>query len=227
MVICAVQCCLSYSETTDASHSHSRRAFLQKPNLVVTSGVFVQFGEFRGGPAKSGPAEFDIISVKLHMTAREVTEVLSRRFGAKIDPLHGINVTKSPGKYNPATPYVSHVQYKTKDFFLTVEFAEIFPVSTIRREGAYRISYLAYTKTEADREAFKRIIVAKYGPPSTKGVGGSDMWCQAASCDLLQPFLEAGKSPLDPEFSLALRDEGFRRGMEEAFSKSKTVSPPL
>ncbi len=91
--------------------------FYRNPIWLLLAVFSFNLASFAEAQANSGPAEFDIISVKLHMTAREVTEVLSTRFGAKIDPLHGINVTKSPGKYNPATPYVSHVQYKTKVSF--------------------------------------------------------------------------------------------------------------
>ena len=189
--------------------------------------IFQLVSVAQGQTQSKAPADFDIVSVKLHMTGYEVTEVLRARFGAKIDPVHGINVTTSPGRYNPKTPYVSHVLYKTKEFFLTVDFWETFPVSTTRREGAYRISYLAYTKTDADREALKQSIVAKYGAPLSQSVPRGDMWCQDASCDLNQPLLVAEKLPLDPEFSVRLTDEGFRKRMEEAFGKSKTTSPPL
>lgn len=179
------------------------------------------------GQAKStAPADFDIVSIKLHMTGGEVVDALRSRFGASLDPVNGIQVvTTSPGRYSQS-PYISQIHYKTKDFSLDVQFWEIYPASSARREGVYRISYVANTKTQADIEAMRQKVRVKYGPPSGAGPTG-EMWCQAASCDLNEPLLNARPTPIDPGFYLGLTDEGFRKRMEQAFSKATTVSPPL
>jgi hypothetical protein len=208
-------------------HTRKRTAvFLRNLICFTTLPIFHLTCVAQGQTQPSAPADFDVVSVKLHMTGREVIETLRTRFGATVDPVKGIRVTTSAGTYNTAKPYVSQVHYKAKDFTLNVDFAEIFPASGVRREGAYRISYFADTKTQADKEGIQQKILAKYGAPTTTGVTG-DMWCQVATCDLNQPLMEARPSPLDPGFYVGLRDEGFRRRMEEAFSKSKTGSPPL
>lgn len=193
--------------------------------LLATAVIFLT-GVSNGQTQPSAPIDFDVVSIKLHMTSHEVVDILRTRFGAKLDPVNGVNVVSSVGKYS-AKSYVSEVQYRTKDFSLDINFAEVFPASETRREGAYRISYFVRTKTDSDREAMKQKILGKYGNPTSKGVTGSDQWCQVPDCDLNQPMMEAGKSPLDPDFFVLLRDEGFRKRMEEAFNKSRTVSPPL
>ena len=197
-------------------------------NLVRLVTILVTFNlaSVAHGQTAKSPADFDIVSIKLHMTGHEVAESLRARFGAKVDPVNGIRVTTSPGKYNPTMSYVSQVHYQTKDFSLTVEFWEVFPASSAQREGAYRISYVANTKTQADVEDMKQSILAKYGAPTKTGPTG-DLWCEAASCDPNQPLMNANPMSLDPQYYVGLTDEGFRRQMEAAFSKSKTGSRPL
>ena len=193
---------------------------------LLAAAVIFLTGVSKGQTQPSAPVDFDVVSIKLHMTSREVVDILRTRFGAKVDPVNGVNVVSTVGKYSPKS-YVSKVLYRTKDFSLDIDFAEVFPASEARREGAYRITYVVPTKTDSDREAMKQRILGKYGSPTSKGVTGNDQWCQVPDCDLNQPMMEAGKLPLDPDFFVLLRDEGFRKRMEEAFNKSRTISPPL
>jgi hypothetical protein len=175
-------------------------------------------------PQAKAPESFDIVSLRLYMTGDEAIAALRTRF--KINPATDLIVGKRPGTYAPKATFIPYVQYRTNAFSLKIEFAEVFPLSQGKREGAYRISYAMSTKTTADVDAMKQKAQEKYGAPTTNGPAGSDVWCDTPCDVLMKPQLEAGPM-FDGGFLVYLHDEGFRKRMEEAFNKTKTGAAPL
>jgi hypothetical protein len=91
-----------------------------------------------GQTQQKAPEDFDVVSIRLHRTGAEVIQALRARFG--VDPAKNLIIGKKPGTYDPRMTYVPYVQYRAKNFSVNVEFVEVFPVSSKRREGAHAVA---------------------------------------------------------------------------------------
>lgn len=124
-------------------------------------------------PGQANPATFDIVSLRLGMTAKEADAALAARFPAmqKGYPM------PSNAQFTPGQKYTAAVSRNTEQFTVLLNFAETYPFDPTRPEQLTGIFYTPVTPSEADRQQFRESVFAKYGQPYREVKGISAVWC--------------------------------------------------
>lgn len=149
-----VQSPLSSQSPLSGEHANGANAFVDLPN-------------------QADPATFDIVSLKLGMTAKEADAALAARFPAmqKGYPM------PADAQFTPGRKYTSAVSRSTDQFTVLLNSAETYPYDPTRPEQLTGIFYTPVTPSEADRQRFREAVLSKYGQPYREVKGISAAWC--------------------------------------------------
>jgi hypothetical protein len=175
-------------------------------------------------------ADFDVSGVKLYMTAKEVTQVLTDRYKAREGHDFYCEKSVSSGYYHKDR-VVQNITYLTPGFKLTVQFSELFPASDPREAVVTLINYeqvSAAADLDEMRKSYddlKEAALNKYGPLSegfptrqTPIPYDTPKWCTLAvnqKCDQTKPVISLGGN------ILTMSDNGvLQKQMREAYTDS-------
>ena len=176
-------------------------------------------------PNQADPATFDILTLKLGMTAKEAAAAISIRIPG-IQPAY-----PSPGdaQFTPGKKYTTAALYSTARFKTLLSFTESYPFNPSRPEQLTSINYEAVTPTEADRQQFRDSILTKYGQPYREVKAVSALWCNKGislgsgplACAPDVPALQLKGS------ELILSDSGPYHREKAAWNAQTTGAPPI
>ncbi len=174
-------------------------------------------------PNQTDPAAFDILTLKLGMTAKEAAAAITARIPG-IQPAYPM---PSDAQFTPSQKYTSAALYTTNRFKTLLSFTETYPFDPARPEQLTWINYEAVTPTEADRQQFRDSILTKYGQPYREVKAVSALWCNKGTSLGSGPLACAPDVPTlqlkGNEFILS--DSGpFHR--ERAAWNTNTTGPP-
>ncbi len=112
-------------------------------------------------PNQADPATFDILTLRLGMTAKEAAAAITIRIPG-IQPAYPM---PSDAQFTPGQKYTNAALYTTNRFRTLLTFTETYPFDPARPEQLTSINYEAVTPTDADRQQFRDSIMTKYGQP--------------------------------------------------------------
>ncbi len=124
-------------------------------------------------PNQSDPYTFDIVGLRLGMTAQQASTALH----AKVPQVTILAPAHGAPQFTPTARFTGNLTANGPKFSVLMTFTETYPFDPQRPEQLTGIFYTASLTTAADRENFEQAVLSKYGPPvrSTKGVGAG--WC--------------------------------------------------
>lgn len=176
-------------------------------------------------PNQTDPATFDILTLRLGMTAKEAAAAISTRIPG-IQPAY-----PSPGdaQFTPGKRYTTVALYTTARFKTLLTFTESYPFDPTRPEQLTTINYQAVAPTEADRQQFRDSILTKYGQPYRETKAVSALWCNKGvslgsgplACALDVPVLQLKGS------ELILSDSGPYHREKTAWNTQTNGAPPI
>jgi hypothetical protein len=191
-------------------------------------------------PAHSQNPQFDVLGLRTGMTADQVKTVITAKFGAAV--FKPISIQKQKGVI-PGHSFTSSIGIHTDKLSLIVNFVEVPPAMHRGAESAYHISYIPALMTDADKIAFKKQAIEKYGPPfDPVQVKENDVWQAFAWCtsnSALQrytqcnPGLNGGTAVLTLQtqilgFGIELTEQSIYTQMQAALEAVHTTTqPPL
>lgn len=124
-------------------------------------------------PNQSDPATFDILTLKLGMTANEAAAAITTH----IPEIDSTYLSPSDALLTPGKKYTNAALYASHRFRALLTFTETYPFDPARPEQLTSINYEAENRTAADRQQFRDSILAKYGTPYRDVEGLSALWC--------------------------------------------------
>ena len=177
-------------------------------------------------PGQPDPYTFDIVGLKLGMTAQEASAAITARVPA---------ISKST--FQPGTPqftstahFTSGFSARASNFNVMLVFTESYPFDPQKPERLNSIFYTAITPTQADRDRFEQAALAKYGPPVAyqKGIGGR--WCNVGTAAAPGNYVCSPDAPnlvLRGGNELILGDNGIAARERVEWNKQTTGTPPI
>ena len=128
-------------------------------------------------PNQNDPYTFDIVGLKLGMTAKEASVAISSR-------VPQVSKTKpKPGdaQFTPKARYTQAFSANDPQFKVLVTSTERYPFNPQHPEQLTGVFYTAITPTVADRDRFEQAVLAKYGEPIRYSKGLSAAWCNVGT----------------------------------------------
>lgn len=179
-------------------------------------------GEIPGG---SDPATFDIVGLRLGMTAKQAVAAI------KAKAPNATILAPEPGvpQFTPSAHYTGTFLAEAPRFKVLLTFTETYPFDPQRPEQLTTINYTANTPTAADRDTFEKAVLSKYGQPVsyTQGLGGA--WCNVGTPNGPNHFICAPDVPtltMKPS-ELILGDNGIAAKERAAWNRQSSGAPPL
>jgi len=183
--------------------------------------------------------QYDILGLRLNMTAAEAQQLLEQRLHAK-PKQEGYLIIPGTPRYVANRPYTSGISFqplgpssgvwKVPDLALRLNFAEVCPGGGKGPETLWNIEYEPRLESEASKKDFVNSVLQKFGKPTTifdnqtyfwadKDYGGAPMYFDLANVPVLQ------LNTLTPH--LKLSNPGIRKYMEEMYNSqtSKKAAP--
>ena len=209
--------------------------------LIFSFSVFIGlvglFGQSRAVVSfknVTDPATADVLGVRLYMTPKEAAAAIEKQFHiANSSPRcmglpAGCNIIDT--HWTPGHKYIAASTVQTPQFGLMLNFIESYPYDPSRPEILIGIQYFPVLRSQADKDAFAKRVIEKYGPDINEGKRGMNYWCTTGT------ILGIGKqcAPDVPGISLdgltkavELYDNGVRLREQSLWNASKTSAPPL
>ena len=176
-------------------------------------------------PNQADPYTFDIVGLKLGMTAKEASAAISSRVP---------RVSKSafePGQpqFTPTARYTQAFSANGPQFKVLVTFMESYPYNPQHPEQLTSIFYTAMTPTAADRARFEQSVLTKYGQPVRYVKGDSAAWCNVGTLNSPGGYICAPNSPnlLLTGSGLVLGDNSVALRERAAWNAQTTGAPPI
>ena len=176
-------------------------------------------------PDQPDPSTFDIVGLKLGMTAQQAAAAVSARvpLAIKTEFQHG-----AP-QFTPTAKFTSGFSVNGLKFSVLLVFTETYPFDPQRPELLSSIFYTAKVPTDADRAQVEQAALSKYGPPAsyTKGVGAR--WCNLGQVVGPNSVVCADNMPnlVLRGNELILGDNGIANRERDAWNKQSNGAPPL
>lgn len=176
-------------------------------------------------PNQRNPATFDILTLKLGMTAKEAAAAIS----ARIPGIQPAYPNPADAQFTPGHKYTSAALYSSARFKTLLTFTETYPFDATRPEQLTTINYEAVASTDADRQQFRDSIMTKYGQPYREVKGLSALWCDKGTS------LGSGPVACAPDVpvlqlkgnELILGDSGPSHRERAAWNAQTTTAPPI
>ena len=176
-------------------------------------------------PNQPDPSTFDIVGLKLGMTARQASAAVS----ARVPQATKTEFQPGAPQFTPTAKFTSGFSVNGPKFSVLLVFTETYPYDPQRPEQLSGIFYTAKTPTEADRAQFEQAALAKYGTPAsyTKGVGAR--WCDVGQVTGPNAVLCADNMPnlVLKGNELILGDNGIAARERDAWNRQSGAAPPL
>ena len=176
-------------------------------------------------PNQPDPASFDIVTLKLGMTAQQASAAVTARVpqATKTAFEHG-----SP-QFTPTAQFTSGFSVNGPKFSILLVFTETYPYDIERPEQLSSIFYTANTTTAADRAQFEQAALSKYGPPASYTKGVAARWCDRGQVVGPNAVVCAENTPnlVLRGNELILGDNGIASREREAWNKQGSGTPPL
>ncbi len=176
-------------------------------------------------PNQPDPATFDILTLRLGMTAKEAAATIA----ARIPGIQPAYPSTTDAQLTPGKKYTSVALYSSARFRALLTFTETYPFDPVRPEQLTSINYQAVAPTEADRQQFRDAILTKYGPPYREVKAVAALWCNKG--------ISLGSGPLAcaPDVpnlqlkgtELILSDSGPAHRERAAWNARTTGAPPI
>ena len=200
------------------------------PTTTATSpalAVRPNSGPAAGGsiPDQADPYTFDIVGLKLGMTAKEASAAISSRVPqvSKAAPESGT------AQFTPKARYIQEFSANGPQFKVLVTFTESYPYDPQRPEQLTSVFYTAITPTAADRDRFEQAVLTKYGQPVRYAKGGFASWCNVGTLNSPGVYICAPNSPnlLLKGSELILGDNSIAQRERAAWNAQTTGAPPI
>ncbi len=176
-------------------------------------------------PTQNDPYTFDIVGLKLGMTAKEASAAISSRVPqvSKAGPEPG------DARFTPKARYTQAFSANGPQFKVLVTFTESYPFNPQRPEQLTGIFYTAITPTVADRDRFEQAVLTKYGEPVRYSKGVSAAWCNVGTLNSPGVYICAPNSPnlLLKGSELILGDNGPAQRERAAWNAQTAGTPPI
>jgi hypothetical protein len=174
------------------------------------------------GNAESG-LEFDILDLKLEMTAQQAAAAIQQRLKL---PSDSIKMDSTPRHYQDHGTFVDECVISNSDIELVLIFAEVFPGQGTGPETLDFISYTPKSLFAEDKEEFANRVLAKFGAPTATTRNRMHCIWVPRPYKSKEEALRAGSPVLELERStptLSLSNPAIRRRMEDAFRATQKL----
>ena len=193
------------------------------PALAVRSNT--SSGAAESIPNQNDPYMFDIVGLKLGMTAKDAVAAISSRVPqvSKAEPEPG------DAQFTPKARYTQAFSASGPQFKVIVTFTESYPFNAQRPEQLTSVFYTTITPTVADRDRFEQAVLAKYGQPVRYAKGSSASWCNVGTLNSPGVYLCAPNAPnlLLKGSELILGDNSVSQRERVEWNSKTTGAPPL
>ncbi len=187
-------------------------------------------------------ASYDVLGLKLGMSAAETKRILLERFHVPDNPFGKKGYHAAPGRprYVPGRAYVEQIILHDYDnegrgTYILCKFAEVFPGEGKGPEMLYSIQYDPGLIHDPDIQAFIDQVHKKFGKPNLEG-NSLAVWGDPAHTDPIAfgiaglPYLELVPTPTPGSgngYSLNLWNQEIPQHMEALFISKKTITAPI
>ena len=177
-------------------------------------------------PGQPDPYTFDIVGLKLGMTAQQASNAITARVPSISK---GTFQTGSP-QFTPTAHFTSGFSARASNFNVLLVFTESYPFDPQNPERLSSIFYTAVTPTQTDRDRFEQQALTKYGPPVSyqKGIGAR--WCNQGTAAGPGNYVCTPDAPnlvLRGGNELIMGDNGIAAREREQWNKQTTGTPPI
>jgi hypothetical protein len=177
-------------------------------------------------PTGSRAVSYDILGLKLGMTAREAEADLQQQLKILPAPApDGYPVDVTPKRYQRQGTFVDEVVISNSQLELILTFAEVYPGKGTGPESLYRIMYTPKPLSGPDKQDFVDRALAKFGPPTLVVNATTDLWADRPFRTEREALL-AGVPVLELDTEtprLKLVNESIRRKMEDAYHATQKL----
>ncbi len=201
---------------------------ISQPGMSAGSGPTLNSRSSSGSgtiPNQPDPYTFDIVGLKLGMTAQQAAAAVS----ARVPQATKTELQPGAPQFTPNAKFTSGFSVNGPKFSVLLVFTETYPFDPQRPEQLSSIFYTAKTPTDADRTQFEQAALAKYGTPAsyTKGVGAR--WCELGQVTGPNAVVCADNTPnlVLRGNELILGDNGIVSRERDAWNKQSSGAPPL
>jgi hypothetical protein len=192
--------------------------------LLIPAVLLVPFSDqgqpFVGNTETLG--EYDILGLKLEMTAQEAAAAIQQHLKLSSDNLR---MDSTPRHYQDKGTFVDVCVISTSDLELVLNFAEVFPGQGTGPEALYFISYTPKSSSVEDKEDFVNRVLLKFGAPTVTRGQRRCIWV-SRPYKSKEEALRAGSPVLELDRSaptLSLSNPAIRRRMEDAFHATQRI----
>ena len=191
---------------------------------VVSAPVHVR-AEAGNIPGQPDPYTFDIVGLKLGMTAQQAAAAVVARVP---------QATKTPfergtPQFTPTARFTSGFSVNGPKFTVLLTFVESYPFDPQKPEQLSAVFYTANTPAAADRAQFEQAALTKYGTPASYTKGVAATWCNQGQVVGPNAVVCAPDTPtlVLKANELVLGDNGIAAKERAAWNKQGSGAPPL
>ncbi len=192
--------------------------------IYLTAGLCVFAQTVFAG--NNSPCDYDILGLKLGMTAQEAEAVIRQRLNITPESSSGsYKMNSTPRRYQPNGTFVDEFVISNAKIELVLDFTEVYPGQGAGPESLYWISYTPIRTSPADRENFVDRVLARYGRPVFSCNQEEEFWANRPYPSA-NAALRAGVPILELDTSvpkLILSDQSIRQKMEKAFTELQQI----
>ena len=183
--------------------------------------------------SSAAPEQYDILGLRLNMTAAEAQQILAERLNAKPkqegylifagNPRYVVNRRYTSGiSFKPLGP--NSGVWKVPELDLGLNFAEVYPGEGKGPEALWNIEYGPRLETDASKKDFMKSVLDKFGRPTAILNGNTYYW---ADRDYGAPlYFDTANVPvlqLDTfKPHLKLSNFGIQKHMEDVYNSQLT-----
>jgi hypothetical protein len=182
--------------------------------------------------SSAAPEQYDILGLRLNMTAAEAQQILAQRLHTKPKQEGYLIIAGNP-RYVVNRPYTSAISFKplgpnsgvwkVPELNLGLNFAEVCPGEGKGPETLWNIEYEPRLDTDASKKDFVKSVLDKFGKPTTIFDNERYVW---ADKDYGNPlYFDSANVPvlqlntIKPH--LKLSNFGIQKHMEEVYNSSQ------
>lgn len=176
------------------------------------------------GPPERIESRYEIVGLKLGMTADEATKAIASR----VPDSSQTAVLQGRPQFTATAHYTSNITFSAALFQVQLTFTESYPFNPSLPEKLTNIFYVAKAPTAQDQAQLRQSALAKYGKPDTTSQQGNLYWCDSGTATNGVVHCNADRVSLVLEgASLTLKDDGIATRERDEWSKQGHGAPPL
>jgi len=174
-------------------------------------------------------AKYDILGLRLGMTAKEALDVLAERFHiAPADRKRLLNVDAGNPQFVPGRAFTAAAMYRTSTIEVSMNFTEVPSGEGPGPEMLWNIVYKPILQTEADKKAFVEQVKQKFGEPVHVDI--QEYYWSDHNYGAPLDYMQSGKPYVHLTSylpSVQLSNSGIADHMKAVFNEQKTTVAPL